>query len=212
LLTETGEWGDLIVAADRIIMTKGSKRNALSIALVAIGGAAMYNWILSPQVGYLRAVQRYQPVVDEMAKQTGRLGRTLDKKHQRLRSLQRELTEMQDNLFTPAQAKNFLGSLQSFLEQSGCRVTAADFSGEVQAGPSGKAKEAGGPGAFRAAVTAVGEYDQIVALLERLQANRPKVWVDSCGLKLSDVRTGRLECRLALTLYTLVDEEGHTDG
>lgn len=192
-------------------MMKGSKRNALSIALVAICAAAMYNWILSPQVGYLRAVQRYQPVVDEMAKQTGKLGRTLDKKRQRLRSLQSEWTEMRDSLFTPAQAKGFLGSLQSFVEQSGCRVVTADFSGEARAEPSGKIKEAGGATAFLAAVTVVGAYDQIVALLERLQTNRPKVWVDSCGLKLSDVRTGRLECRLALTLYALGDKEGHTD-
>ncbi|MBN1506217.1 MAG: hypothetical protein JW955_05200 [Sedimentisphaerales bacterium] len=199
------------MAADRILMMKGSKRNALSIALVAIGAAAMYNWILSPQVGYLRAVQRYEPVVNEIAERTERVGATLDKKRRRLRYLQQELAEARDSLFTSAQAKGFLGSLQPFVEQSGCKVIAADFSGEGQTGSSSKGKEAAAVTTSRVAVTVVGSYDQTIALLDRLQTNRPKIWVESCSLKLSDVRTGRLECRLVLALHAVHDEEGHAD-
>ena len=199
------------MAADRIIMMKGSKRSALSIALLAIGAAAMYNWILSPQVGYLRAVQRYQPVVNEMAEQTGRIGRTLDTKRQRLRSLQREWAETRDSFFTSAQARLFLGSLQSFVEQSGCTAIAAESSSEGQAGPSPKSKEATPLTTSHVALTMVGQYDQIITLLERLQTSRPKIWVDSCSLKLSDVRSGRLECRLVLTVHALSDKEGRAD-
>ena len=109
LLHEISERRELTVPADRTIMAKGSKRNAISIALIVIGAAAMYNWILSPQVGYLRAVQRYQPVVDEMAEETGRIGGTLDAKRQQLRTLQQELAEARGSLFTREEARDVPG-------------------------------------------------------------------------------------------------------
>jgi hypothetical protein len=195
------------VPVDRTLM-KGSKRNALSIALLLIGAAALYNWILSPQVGYLRAVQRYQPVVNEMAEETERIGKTLDKKRQKLRTMQGELARTRDSLFTPAQAKAFLGSLESFVGQTGCKVIAANFSSESQSGQPREAKERAPVTASHVDLTLTGQYDQIIALVKQLQGNPKKIWVDSCGLKLADMRSGRLECRLALTLHALSKEEG----
>ena len=198
----------MIVPADRTAI-HGSKRNALSIALVVIGAAAMYNWILSPQVGYLRAVQRYQPVVSEMAEQTERIGKTLDRKRQQLRAVQAELARTRDSLFTPAQAKEFLGSLEPFVAQTGCKVTTAEFGSERQNGQPREAKERAPVTASHVDLTLTGQFDQIIASLERLQSNPKRIWVDSCVLKLADMCSGQLECRLALTLYALCEEEGH---
>jgi len=199
------------VPVDRTIMAKGSKRNAISVALIVIGAAAMYNWTLSPQVGYLRAVQRYQPVVDEMAEETGRIGGTLDAKRQQLRTMQRELAEARGSLFTREEARVFLGNLQSFVEQTGCKVAVVAFTSDDRTEqPPGS----GGPASVvtsQVNLTVVGQYDQIVMLLDRLQNNRKKIWVDSCALTLSDMRSGRLECKLILILHALSDKEGHVD-
>lgn len=201
------------VPVDRIITMHGSKRNALSIALIVVGAAAMYNWILSPHVGYLHAVQRYQPIVDQMARKTGVIGKTLDKKHQRLRSMQTELAGIRESLFTCVEAKMFLGGLQPFVEQTGCTVIAADFTSgsDGQTGKPRESKERPPATAFPVGLTVAGQYDQIITLLERLQTNPKKMWVDSCDLKLSDLRSGRLECRLSLTLYALSEKEGPVD-
>lgn len=201
------------VPADRIIVMNGSKRSVLSIALMAIGAAAMYNWILSPHVGYLRAVQRYQPIVDQVARETGVIGKTLDTKRQRLRSMQRELAGIHESLFTDAEAKAFLNSLQPFVERTGCVVAAANFpsGSDGQTEKSREPKERPPATAFRAGLTVAGQYDQIITLFERLQTNPKKIWVDSCDLKLSDLRSGRLECRVSLILYALSEKEGPVD-
>jgi len=171
----------------------------------------MYNWMISPQLGYLRAVQRYQPVVDEMAEKTGRIGGSLDKKRQQLRTLRRELAETRDGFFTPEEARMFLGNLQSFVEQTGCKVAGANFASDGRTGPSRGSEELAPVVTSQVDLTVVGQYDQITMLLERLQSNRKKIWVDSCGLKLADVRSGRLECKLILILHALSDKEGHVD-
>lgn len=194
---------------NRIILMKGPRRNAVSIALVLIGAAAMYNWILSPQVGYLRAVQRYQPVVGEMAEETERIGKTLDEKRRKLWTLQDELAQTRNSLFTPAEAKSFLGSVESFVGQTGCKPITADFSSAGQGRPAREAKESAPVAVSHVDLTVAGQYDQVVTLLERLQTHPKRIWIDSCGLKLADMRSGRLECKLALTLYALCEEEGH---
>ena len=196
---------------ERVSMTEGSKRNALSIALIAVGAAAMYNWMLSPQVGYLRAVQRYQPVVDEMAEKTGEIGKTLDEKRRQLRTLQSELAETRDHFFAREEAGVFLGNLQSFVEQTGCKVAAADLAPAGRTGPPRESQELAPVVISQVDLTVLGQYDQIISLLERLQDNRRKIRVDSCDLKLSDVRSGRLECKLKLVLHALSDKEGHVD-
>jgi hypothetical protein len=201
----------MTMSADRTIMTKGSRRNAFSMALIMIAAAAMYNWIVSPHVGYLRAVQRYQPVVDEMAEETGRISRTLDKRRQQLRTMRRELAETRDSFFTRGEAKAFLDNLQSFVEQTGCKVITADFTSDDKAGQPRESKELAPVAASHVHLTVAGQYDPIVTLLERLQTSRKKIWVDSCGLTLSDLRSGRLECRLVLTLYALSEKDGRAD-
>ena len=199
--------------ADRAIPMRRSTKGAFSIALFAIGAAAMYNWILSPHVGYLRAVQRYQPVVDEVARETRLINKTLDRKHQQLRTMQRELAGICESLFTGVEAKAFLGSLQSFVEQTGCKVVAADFTPppDARAGQVHESKERPPATASHVNLIVTGLYDQILALLGQLQTNPKRVWVDSCGMKLSELRSGRLECRLSLTLYALSEKEGPVD-
>jgi hypothetical protein len=201
----------MTVPANRVIVTKGSKRTALSIAVIVIVAAAMYNWVLSPQVGYLRAVQRYRPVVNEMVEKTGKIGKTLDEKRRQLRTLQRELAETHDRFFTREEARTFLGNLQSFVEQTGCKVAAADLTSDGRTGQPRESKELASVVTSQVDLTAVGQYDQIIALLERLQGNRRRIRVDSCGLKLSDMRSGRLECKLILILHALSDKEGLFD-
>jgi hypothetical protein len=92
-------------------------------------------------------------------------------------------------------------------------VIAVDFASasDSRVGQPGEPKEHPPATASHVDLTVSGVYDQIAALLERLQTNPRKTWVDSCSLKLSDLRSGRLECRLSLTLYALSEKEGPVD-
>ncbi|HQG47647.1 MAG TPA: hypothetical protein PK373_01055, partial [Sedimentisphaerales bacterium] len=45
------------------------RRCVLTTALFVIAAAALYNWVFSPHIGYLRAMQRLEPVMDKMAEE-----------------------------------------------------------------------------------------------------------------------------------------------
>jgi len=192
------------VSPDRTNTLSRSRRNALSAALIVIGAVAMYNWTVRPHVGYLRAVQRLEPVVSEIAVEKDRVRATLQPKLLKLRTLQQELAKVHEEFFTCEGSKAFVHDLQSLVEGTGCTVLVAAFTGD----DSRQVREpdkAVGVQASHVSLTVQGQYDQIVALLERQRNSRQKVWVDSCRMERSGTAAGQLKCQLALTTYTVLE-------
>jgi len=177
------------------------RRYALTAAPFVIAVAALYNWVISPHVGYLHAMQRLKPVMERMAEELDAVCGSLDEKLSTMRAMRGELAKVEEGLFTPEQSKAFLHNLQALVEESGCVVTTVDFTREKDL------KRAEDPNVpvtvetSHADLTVAGQYEQIVALLRMLRERPQKVWVDSCRLDLVDPRTGRLECQFGLTLY-----------
>jgi hypothetical protein len=169
-----------------------------------IAVAALYNWVISPHVGYLHAMQRLEPVMGRMAEEVDTVCGSLEEKLSTMRTLRGELAHLDGGLFTPEEAKAFLHDLQALVEKTGCVMTAADFARDKDART---AEDPNAPVAVEtshADLTVAGHYEQIVSLLRTLRDRRQKVWVDSCRLDLVDPRTGRLECQFGLTIYAAV--------
>jgi hypothetical protein len=187
------------VTTDRSHSTSAPRRYALTAAPFLIGAAALYNWVVSPHVGYLHAMQRLEPVITRMAEELDAVDETRDEKLSTMRGLRAELANVQEGLFTSQEAKAFTQDLPMVVGKTGCAIGAVDFSKD--------ARETDDPNApitveaLHADCTIVGQYEQIVALLQSLRERRQRIWVDSCQIDLLDPRTGRLECRLGLTIY-----------
>jgi hypothetical protein len=178
--------------------------SALSAALIIIAAIAMCNWVVWPYVGYLRAVQQLEPVVDQMTQEKDRIRGILAPKLRRVRMMQQELAEIRAGLAGSGEAREFLRNLPALVEETGCTIVLADFAG----GDAKSASEADQPQAVRAchaSLTVLGRYDQFIALLERLQSNRHKVWVDACGAERLDARSEHFRCRLAVTVYAAAE-------
>ena len=194
------------MTTDRNHKAFAPRRCALTAAPFLISLVALYNWVISPQVGYLRAVQRLEPVVTRMAEELDAVEGARDEKISTMRGLQAELAKVREGLFTCRESKAFIQDLPAILGKTGCAVVAVDFSVDVQ--------ETDDPNAvvvvetLHADCTLVGGYEQIVALLQLLRQNRQKVWVDSCRMDHADSRGERLECQLGLTLYIALQPGG----
>lgn len=198
------------MSANRANTLNRSKRYALSLAPILIGAIALYNWVISPHVGYLHAMRRLEPMVDQMVEHRQRICGTLDAELHKLRALQRELAGAREKFFPREECKAFVHSLQSLVEQAGCTLIMAEF---TRGEGTRQTPEPGAPAAVEAlhvGMTVWGQYGQIITLLERLQENRRAVWVDSCRMDLLDSQEGRLECRLTLTSYVVL-EQGESD-
>ncbi len=191
--------------ADRIRRYPKAARNASSAALLAIGVLALYNWVLSPHVGYLHAVQRLGPVVDRVAKERERICSARDEKVRQWHNLQQDMAELDDGVFTAERAKTFIRSLLHLVEETGCVVVKADL------GPDAKTQQSGEPNlpmvleVSQMNLDVLGQPDQVSALLQRLRDSRPRAWIDSCQLDFSGGQAERVECNLVLTLYTIVE-------
>lgn len=181
-----------------------SRKYAMTAAPLIIGMAAAYNWLIAPHVGYLHAMQRLEPVMDEMAHEGDLIGKVRDKKIAKLDALRTTLAAIHEELFTYEEAKAFIQSLQTVVERSGCTMAKADFVHEKRAGSATDPNLPVRVEPFGVDVTVIGEYGRIITLLELLWDQRQRIRVDSCLMDLLDPRTGRLECRFRLTIYALL--------
>jgi hypothetical protein len=183
-----------------------SARNALAGALFVIGTIAMYRWVVSPHVAYLRAVQRLGPAVERMAAEDDRIRRSLGPGLRRLQSMQQERTDLQEGLFTRAEFTSFIRNLPALVEQTGCTVIVADFTGGSDPGATRGADPDAAFTARPAGLSVRGTLDQLTALLDRLQKNRPRVWVDTFRMeRVGGAGTEPFKCQLALVMYTLAE-------
>jgi len=193
------------VIADRIRRYPKIARSASSVALLAVGVLALYNWVLAPQVGYLHAVQRLGPVVNRVTEERERICGTLDEKVGQWRTLQQDRARLDEGVFTADQAKTFVRGLLPLVEETGCVVVRADFS------PDTKRQQLAEPNlpvvleAAQMNLDVLGQPDQVSALFQRLRDNRPRAWIDSCQCDFSGGEAGQVECNLALTLYTIME-------
>jgi len=196
---------------NRVMTLGNSTQTAMSISLIAIVGIAMYGWIVSPHVAYLHAVQKYEPVVKEAAKEKDNLCTALGLKQRRLQAMQSELSKLRSRLFTPEEGQDFLGGLEAPCQKAGCGVASIGFPGDSSWSGAAKATEPSFVQVRRANLAVLGRYDQIVALLEHLQDRPQQVSIDSCRIELLDVASARLKCDLTMTIWVACAGEDPDD-
>ncbi len=192
---------------NRVIKLGDSTRTTMSVSLVAVAAIAMYGWIVSPHVAYLQAVQKYEPVVRQVAKEKSNLCTALGLKQRRLRTMQSELSILRGRLFTPEEAQSFLGGLEASCQKAGCGVTAIEFPGDSSRPEASKASEPSIVQVRRANLAVLGRYGQIVALLEQLQDRPQQVSIDSCRIEILDVASAWLKGDLTMTIWVTCAEE-----
>ena len=197
---------------ERVSKLDSSTKTVMSVALIAAAAVAGYGWILSPHVAYLQAVQQYEPVVKNVTSQKNTVCGALGAKRRRLETLQSELSTLRVKFFTPAQATAFLSSLERLAEQNGCNVTSVDFVFDNSALGAGTSSDLPAMATHCANLTLFGQYDDLIGLFEQWQHRSQEVWVDSCRIELSDIRTGQLQCDVGLAIWVVAGEEDTTDG
>lgn len=192
------------MAKDPKSQSSVSRRYAVAATPFVIAAVALYNWVISPHVGYLHAMQRLEPVMGRMAETVDTVAGSLDEKLAKMRALRGELRQVEEGLFRPEESKSFFHDLQTLVETTGCVMTEAAF---TQGRDDKRSEDPNAVAIVEAAhadMTVAGSYEEIVSLLQALQQVRRKTWVDSCHMTLADPRSGRLECRLSLTIYILM--------
>ncbi|MDD5134257.1 MAG: hypothetical protein PHP01_02445 [Phycisphaerae bacterium] len=182
-----------------------SKKNVVIATLVLIAIVAMYNWFATPYSSYLLAAEKYVNAANEMEKTKKMIDVDLRLKQKKIDELSGKFDLISQDFFTVDEAKSFLESIQAKIEKSGCFVDKLSFSPAKQV----SASDGNIPDIeeYRVNLSVIGQYVDIVILLDSLQNRQQKVWVDKLKLKLKDISSGHLVCDVSLSIYTLKVKE-----
>lgn len=186
-------------------MPSKASRGAILAMLVLIGAVACYNWFVSPHASYLQAAQRYESTAEVMARKNSVISKGIVRWKGELRKLQDEFAQARTRVFDSAGAKEFFNRIEAAAESSGCVLSLLKFE------PPNSKSDGRRKGRIlrvrRAELTILGDYIGLITLIDKLQDRREQVLIDSIDIESAGKVSGRLDCRMNVTVYVMQDEE-----
>jgi hypothetical protein len=144
-----------------------------------------------------------------MEKTAVMLNSELRLKQKKLGELTERFNSAKQEFFDVESAKVFMASIQMQAEQNRCFVETLRFAPARQIAVKDPnnidIKE------YQVSLGVIGQYIDIVMLLNSLQNRPEKVWLDNIRLQLKDQANGWLVCDVEMSLYTLKIMESTTN-
>lgn len=184
-------------------------RNTIFAALVIIATIAMYNWIVAPHVTHLFAAQQYESAVSRAVEKNKAAIREVKAKKQKLEELTKQLAISRNALLTPEEVKEFFSDLQTIVEEADCTVHSLNIvMRESSSGNDRKqqTKDSLNIVANSAMLSVVGQYKNIIGLVERLQNHTKRIWMDSFKIENINLDSSQLKCDMTIVVYTIQDK------
>ncbi|MCK4752234.1 MAG: hypothetical protein KAS75_02225 [Planctomycetes bacterium] len=194
---------------NKITKLDRSSKNAFFAALIVIMTIAMYSWIVAPHATYMSAAEQYESVIENTAKQNIIVESKLQIKKKKIEQLNKKLIPLKAVLFTSEESQNFFGThLQIILEETGCAANSLDFISSKTVSRDKKEKSnISGIVLKRATLNVTGLYGSVVKLMEMLQENTKKVWIESVAVKPFSEDSSQISCDMTISIYTIQDKE-----
>ncbi|MBC8481533.1 MAG: hypothetical protein H8D47_02580 [Planctomycetes bacterium] len=186
---------------DRWTKTNFASRNVILSGLVMIAAIALYNWLIQPHVGYLWATERYEQVSNKLINKNKGLTVDVAGKRKTLKDLEREFESVCGYLFELEEAKQFLSNIETMAEQTDCQLRSLDFSPLDPQKANGIEESDTSVISNTAVLSLTGGYSNIVALINKLQNQQGRVWINSINITLLP-RVG-LTCEITIKFYII---------
>jgi len=186
-----------------------SSRQGLLAASVVIAVLAMYNWIVAPQVTYLRAVQRYEPVVAQVAQERASVKDQMVQHKRVLEELEAQFGQVRSLLFPPDQVQPLTGDLEAVAAQHRCALRSVDVRSDRPLRIVGDEQGSLSVDEVRITVTVTGDYDGLMAFIGRVQAYERRICIRSLVMEPTGPDPRRLQCRIEIGIY-VIREGGRT--
>ncbi len=188
------------------IQTIRSSRNVVFSALVVIEAIALYNWIVRPNVNYLRAAQTYESVAEKLAEKNQIISNNVTIRRKEHKELQEKFEHIRLKLFDPVKAKEFFSDIQAMAEETNCIIYSLNFSPTDPALDTGQ-EVSSHITTNHAQLSAVGDYKNTVALINKLQGRSKQVWIDSVSIEPIGSNSEQLKCDITVTIYVIHSKE-----
>jgi Tfp pilus assembly protein PilO len=191
----------------RWIKQVSSQQNAIFVSLAIIGTIGLYNQVIAPHRNYLQAAQKYEEAANNLTKKKQTIGNNLIIRQKELESMEEKLNLGFEMLFEPFEAKEFFNNMQDVSEKTGCIIHSLTF---TQADLESGIKD---PNANILITTKgvqlslLGGYDNITALMDKLQENSKCVRIESVRIYSDSSFPNYLKCDMSVTIYIISRKE-----
>ena len=183
------------------------QENALFGALVVVGLLAAYAWVLSPHVAFLRASHQYERAMQMHVNASETVNDDLACRRETLQTLRAERRAFSGLAFSAEGAKRLHDDLQTWCRQAGLEVMSLGYGNDESLAAYG-ARQATSAMVFRSATMTVhGAYGGMVALLETLQSQPQKIWVDGFQMTTFTAKPGWVACDMTVTICVDYERE-----
>jgi len=190
---------------DYIRYTGWSRRSIGFAVCVLIAMVALYNWSVTPHSKYLMAAENYKKAALEIEKTNKIINAELQTNQKELDKISEQFRQERQEFFDIDAARSFLEDIQAKAEKSRCFVETLKFLPAKQI--TVEDNNYIDIRQYQVELSVIGQYQDIVKLLDFLQNRKQKVWIDTINLHLKDQRTGYLVCDLSLSIYALKGKE-----
>ena len=175
--------------------------------LVLIGIIAAYNWIIAPHRNYLRAADKFESAVTNLARKNQIIGNKVIMKRKELEELHEKYNQSCARLFDPVEAEAFFSNIQTRAEQVNCILSSLAFSPARPVPKTAPSQTDGYITAQSATLSLSGDYGDILALMDLLQDGPKQVCVGSVGINSDRQDSAHLECGMTVTIYVIQRKE-----
>lgn len=195
---------------DKIVKCSSTSKIVVSVSFVAIVTLATYNWIVSPQTGYLHAARQYEMIVGSAGKKTTFIKEQILTKEVEIEKLQREIAEIQNSFFSSQKATEFFMDIEPLSLQCNCNVDSLTFMADETHQRTNE-DESSPVILRRAAVDITGRYEDLMRFLGRLGSYPQRIAISDLCIESGPRNSDKLTCRMTITIYIVEDKEIITD-
>ena len=191
------------VLIEKMTKLDKSSRYATYGAVLVISSVAMYGQIVSPHLQYLKAVQNYEPTIDQMIDKQVDISHKLVGRREVLKDLQMQFDAIDYTVFNPEKVKAFSGGLEQLAEEFKCSIAKMDSSSDKSEIIIGDVSDPSYVESVEMRLAVLGEYSQLILFIDALQHQGRQIWVTEVDIEKMKDQDRVLKCDITFKLYIL---------
>lgn len=191
---------------DKALKSSPSTKVIIAVSVIAIVGFATYNWVVSPQVTYLHAAEKYKVIVGSAGEKTTVINNNIKEKQKELDSLRQDVSRLENSFFSNEKAREFFSDLEPIAVQHKCNVESLTFMP-----PETKETEDSVNVTLNyAKIILTGRYKDIMEFIVKIRDYPQRIVIGNLLIESARFMTGELNCQINITIYTIEDKESIT--
>lgn len=192
---------------EKVVKTSPGIKLFVCVSMIVIVSFATYNWIVSPQISYLKAAERYEWMTGNAGQKGTIIEKGVESKQQELGVLKAEIDQIQDSFFTEEKAREFFSDLEPISLQSNCGIDTLTFLPPETIGSETDSEHTTSIILKCAEISLTGQYENIIKFLKKLSSYSQRVSIGDLLIQSDHFGQQELTCYMTVTIYLIEDKE-----